>query len=702
MSHPLNTLFCPRSVAIIGAGEKQGSLGRTLVANMQTAGFQGKIYPVNPRYSSVLGLPCYSTVAEVPEIVDLAVIVTNAQVVKEVIQDCISAKVATAIVISSGFKEIGEEGKKREEEILALASQAGLRILGPNCLGCINPHIGLNATFAAGMASKGRVAFISQSGALCTAVLDWSLQNGLGFSAFVSLGSMSDIGWGDLIEYLGEDPHTQAILMYMETIGDSEKFLRAVRKVAIEKPLIVIKAGRTQAAVQAAVSHTGSLAGSDDVFSAAMAQMGILRVHTIKQLFDLAMCLGHQPLPQGPHLSIVTNAGGPAVLSTDAAVLHGALLTELQPHIRDSLNEFLPSAWSHGNPIDLLGDADAMRYDKAIKVAIEDPQADGLLVILTPQDMTEAKATAEALIKYSQNSEKPILASWMGGASVEDGRRLLREAGIPCFAYPDAAASTFAALWKHNHRLHLLEEEYHKAKFALPSAVKEMIGDRLAEFKRHGHTLLSEAESKKVLMAYGIPAAVNILAETEEEAEAAAREIGYPVVMKVHSVVIVHKSDIGGVKLNLQDAAAVKKAFREIKETVIAKLGEEDFEGVGLQPMIQWRGIEVIFGAHVDPQWGPVILFGTGGEYVEVLRDRVLGLPPLTTSFARQMIEQTKIYPILAGARGRAPINMEMLIKMLVRFAQMVVEQPLIQECDINPLMIAREGMIALDARFIL
>lgn len=700
--HPLHTLFSPRSVAIVGAGEKVGSLGRTLVVNMQAAGYQGDIYPVNPKYETVLGLTCYPSVAAIEKPVDLVVIVTNASVVKNVIADAIEAKVPTAIIISAGFKEIGEEGLKREQEVLELASKAGMRILGPNCLGCMNPHTGLNATFAAGIAEKGRVAFISQSGALCTAVLDWSLRHQVGFSAFVSLGSMSDIGWGDLIEYLGDDPHTHAILMYMETIGDAVNFLKAAKEVVHKKPLIVIKAGRTEAAAKAAASHTGSLAGSDDVFTAAMQQLGILRVDGIRDVFDLAMALGHQPLPQGGHLSIVTNAGGPAVLATDALVIAGGKLTEIQPRIHKALNEMLPPAWSHGNPIDVLGDADAVRYDKAIQLAMEDPNADGLLVILTPQDMTEATKTAETLVKHAQSHEKPLLTSWMGGSSVEEGKDILHKAGIPCFAYPDDAAHAFATLWRYKHGIDQVEHDKRHTKPVLPSGVKEEIGHRLAEYKKQGHTILSETESKRILVAYGIPTAANILAENEEDAVSAAREIGFPVVLKLHSSTITHKTDVGGVKLNLQDADAVKRAYQDIQRTVVQKAGQAAFEGVAVQPMVQIKGTEVIFGSHVDPQWGPVILFGAGGELVEVYKDRSLGLPPLSRSFARQMMEETKIYHVLMGARGRKPVNIEKLIDLFVKFAQMIAEQPLIQECDINPLLVSHEGIIALDARIVL
>jgi acetyltransferase len=697
----LKTLLEPKSVAIIGAGEREGSLGRTLMANMVAAKFQGKIFPINPKYDKILGVPAFASILDVPESVDLAVIATPAATVPALVRDCARKNIPTTIVISAGFKEVGEEGQKLEEEVVAIAKEANMRILGPNCLGCMNPHVGLNATFAAGCALRGNIAFISQSGALCTAVLDWSLERGLGFSAFVSIGSMSDIEWGDLIDYLGKDPKTDAIIMYMETIGNSKKFLEAASKVALRKPLCVIKAGKTQAAAKAAASHTGSLAGSDDVFSFAMRQTGVMRLDTIDELFEVALFLAKQPLPKGENLTIVTNAGGPGVLAVDAAVQSGANLTKLSAKAIESLNKVLPASWSHGNPIDVLGDADAKRYVEAIAMSIAEPETDGLLVILTPQDMTDPTGTAKALVDRMKDFNKPLLASWMGGKSVTEGKEILKKAGIPCLDYPDNAAHGFGLLAAHQtyvknlSKVGLQEEK-------LPAAIQAELQKQIQAAIRSNTKILSESASKELIHAAGIPVVRNLLATSPKDAVEAAEKIGYPVVLKLHSSTITHKTDVGGVKLNILDAAGVLKAYQEIENAVTLAAGKAAFEGVAVQKMVKWKGVEVILGSSIDPQWGPVILFGAGGELVEVYKDRTLGLPPLTHGFAMQMIEETKIYHVLKGARGRTPVDVEALANLLVRFSLFIQALPDIAECDINPLLATPEGFIALDARIVL
>jgi len=697
----LKTLLEPKSVAIIGAGEREGSLGRTLVVNMLGAGFKGKLYPINPKYEKILGVQAYPSILDVPGEVDLAVIATPAATVPALVRDCGQKKIPSTIVISAGFKEIGVEGQKLENEIIAIAKETGMRILGPNCLGCMNAHVGLNATFAAGCALKGNIAFISQSGALCTAVLDWSLERELGFSAFVSLGSMSDIEWGDLIEYLGKDAKTAAVIMYMETIGNSEKFIKAVTNVAFHKPLCVIKAGRTQAAAKAAASHTGSLAGSDDVFTAAMRQKGVMRVDTIDELFEMALCIGKQPMPKGPNLTIVTNAGGPGVLATDAAVLSGAELTELPQSAIDALSKVLPPSWSHGNPIDVLGDADAKRYIEAIAKALDEPTTDGVLVILTPQDMTDSTGTAKALVERAKEFKKPILTSWMGGKTVFEGREILKKAGMPNFVYPDNAAHAFGLLSSHHKHLKHLEKMGNQRP-TLPPQIKAELERQMQSALKSGTKILSESASKELLHAAGLPVARNLLAYSSKEAVVVADKIGYPVVLKLHSSTVTHKSDVGGVKLNLNDAHDVAKAYEEIQSSVIKIAGKEAFEGVAVQPMVRMKGVEVILGSSLDTQWGPVILFGAGGILVEVYKDRSLGLPPLSHGYAQEMIEETKIYHVLEGARGRKPVNIDQLADLLVRFSLFIEALPVIAECDINPLLASDEGFIALDARIVL
>lgn len=702
--HPLHSFFCPESVAIIGAKEQVGSVGRTLLVNMM-ASFKGKIYPVNPKYPQVLGLTAYPRVQDIPEKVDLVVIVTPSALIPDLIDDCVAAKVKAVIIISAGFKETGTEGLLLEQEVLKRAKVGGIRIVGPNCLGLMNPGVGLNATFAANMALEGQIAFISQSGALCTAVLDWSLKEKVGFSAFVSIGSMADIQWGDLIDYFGNDPKTRSILIYMETVGDARTFLSAARATTFTKPIILIKPGRTEAAAKAAASHTGSLAGADDVFDAAIRRGGLLRVDSIDDLFNMADVLGRQPAPQGPGLAIVTNAGGPAVLATDAALMYGAQMAELKAETMEKLNAFLPSAWSHNNPVDILGDAGADKYAKSVEIVSQDSHVDGILIILTPQDMTDSTGTAEALKAAKGKFEKPVLASWMGASYVEKGVEILNHAGIPTFSYPDSAAKTFALMWMQSERNKLLYETptlVDKPEEASIGKAKE-IETYLETLKKENRTLLTEAESKNILSAYGIPVVQTVIAESIEKAVEAAEKMGYPVVLKLHSETITHKSDVGGVKLNIRDQAGVTTSYKEIEESVGKLVGKEHFQGVTVQQMVRAvDGYEIIIGSIVDPQFGPVVLFGTGGQLVEVFKDRAIGIPPFTTTLARKLMESTKIYEALHGVRGKKPVDLQRLEEILIRFSRMIVEQPRILECDINPLIVSPDQIIALDARFVL
>ncbi|WP_298980826.1 acetate--CoA ligase alpha subunit [Caldilinea sp.] len=702
--HPLDAIFKPRNVAVIGATEKEGSVGRTLLWNLIKNPFGGTVFPVNPNRTNVLGIRAYPSIKDVPDQVDLAVIVTPAPTVPGVIAECVEAGVKGAIIISAGFKETGEEGAKLEQQILEIARNAQMRIIGPNCLGVMSPLTGINATFAKGMALPGSVGFISQSGALCTSVLDWSLEENVGFSAFVSIGSMLDVDWADLIYYLGDDPRTKAIVMYMETIGDARRFLSAAREVALAKPIIVIKAGRTAAAAKAAASHTGSLAGSDDVLDAAFRRVGVLRVDRIADIFYMAEVLSKQPRAQGPNLTIVTNAGGPGVLATDALILGGGKLTELSEQTLAELNSFLPPAWSHGNPIDILGDASPERYAKALEVAAKDKQADGLLVILTPQDMTDPTRTAEEVRKVAPTlGNKPLLASWMGGADVAAGISILNRASIPTFPYPDTAAQVFNYMWRYSYNLKGI---YETPSLPVASEAEAMHRNRarrlIDQVREKGRTILTEFESKQIFAAYGIPTVETRLALTVDEAVKEAQAIGYPVVLKLNSETITHKSDVKGVQLNLQNEEAVRRAFEEIRTAVTARHGAQHFQGVTVQPMVKLDGYELIIGSSIDPQFGPVLLFGTGGVLVEVYRDRALGLPPLNTTLARRMMEQTKIWEALQGVRGRKPVDTEALARLLVRFSQLVVEQRWIKEIDINPLLASPEQIVALDARIVL
>ena len=702
----LDAIFSPNNVAVIGATETLGSVGRTIVWNLISSPFGGAVFPVNPKRPSVLGIKAYPSVAALPEPVDLAVIVTPAPTVPGIISECVDAGVKGAIVISAGFKEIGPAGAELERQIMEHAKRGHMRIIGPNCLGVMNPQNGLNATFASAMARLGTVGFISQSGALLTAILDWSLHENVGFSHFVSIGSMMDVGWGDLIYYLGDDPRTESIVIYMETIGDARAFISAAREVSSTKPIIVIKPGRTEGAAKAAASHTGSLTGSDEVLDVAFRRCGVLRVNSIAELFYTAEVLSKQPKPAGNRLTILTNAGGPGVLATDALITSGGELAALSDQTMQEFNGLLPAAWSHNNPADILGDASPERYAKALEIAARDPNSDGMLVILTPQAMTDPTATAEQLKPYSKSFAKPVLASWMGGEDIEEGVRVLNRASIPTFPYPDTAARMFvymanySLILKRLYETPMLSDGSHLIDKARATQILEHV-------RQSGRTILTEYESKQLLSAYGIPTVDTRIATTPQEAVQAAEAIGYPVVLKIHSETITHKTDVGGVQLNLGNAQAVKDAYQSIESSVksiageFSATGQRHFLGVTVQPMKQVEGYELILGSSVDPQFGPVLLFGLGGQLVEVFKDRALGLPPLTTPLARRMMERTKIYTALKGVRGRRPVNLAELEELMVRFSQLIAEQPMIEELDINPLIASSDTLLALDARVV-
>jgi acetyltransferase len=720
--NPLDAIFTPQTVAVIGASETPGSVGRTLLWNLITNPFGGTVFPVNPKRHSVLGIKAYRKISDIPEDIDLAVIATPAPTVPGIIAECVDVGVKSAIIISAGFKEAGAAGEALERDIMEKARRGNIRIIGPNCLGVMSPLTGLNATFASAMARPGNVGFISQSGALCTAILDWSFQENVGFSAFMSIGSMLDVGWGDLIYYLGDDPHTKSIVIYMESIGDARSFISAAREVALTKPIIVIKAGRTEAAAKAAASHTGTLAGSDAVLDAAFRRCGVLRVNSISDLFDMAEVLAKQPRPKGPRLTILTNAGGPGVLATDALISAGGELASISSEAIASLNEILPTHWSHSNPIDILGDADPQRYTQALEIAVNDPNSDGLLVILTPQAMTDPTQTAEKLKAYAQIPGKPILASWMGGAEVTAGETILNGQHIPTYRYPDTAARIFSYMWQSSYNLRGIYETPVLTPACPNSGTQNcnLVDNIIQSAHQAGRTILTEFESKQILAAYGIPVVATCIAQSEEQAVKCAESIGYPVVVKLYSHTITHKTDVGGVQLNIRDADAVRQAYRSIESSVREKietdphyseLGKHNsppFLGVTVQPMVKTDGYELIIGSSLDPQFGPVLLFGAGGQLVEVFHDRAIALPPLNTTLARRMMEQTKIYKALKGVRGRESIDMAALEQLMVAFSQLVVEQPWIKEIDINPLLAVPPttlnpgGLIALDARVVL
>ncbi|HEY1807566.1 MAG TPA: bifunctional acetate--CoA ligase family protein/GNAT family N-acetyltransferase [Acidobacteriaceae bacterium] len=697
----LETIFTPKSVAVIGASERPGSVGCTVLTNLTGNIFGGPVWPVNPKRPTVLGLPAYKSIAELPGVPDLIVVTTPAAMVPGIIQEAVTAGVPSAIVISAGFKEVGESGKELERQIAATI-KGRLRLIGPNCLGIMNPVGGLNATFAKAMVPAGRLAFISQSGALGTAILDWCIRERVGLSGFVSAGSMLDVTFGELIDHYGRDPNTDSIVIYSESIGDARSFLSAAREVALNKPILIIKAGRTAAAAKAAASHTGSLTGSDDVLDAAFERAGVLRVNSISEMFYVAEVLAKQPRPKGPSLTILTNAGGPGVLATDALISAGGELTEISSETVTTYNTFLPDAWSHNNPVDILGDAEAERYAQALEIASKDPNTDGMLVILTPQGMTDPTEIAKKLAPYADGTGKPVIASWMGGDEVVEGETILKRAGIPVFPYPDAAAQAFVATWKHTSHLRDLYETPSVRSGSVLDTNRLLATTIVERVRAKRRTILTEFESKQLLAAYGIPTVRTEMARTSEEAVRRAVEMGYPVVLKLHSETITHKTDVGGVKLNLRTANEVAAAFAEIRASVTAKCGAEHFLGVTVQPFAKLDGYELIIGSSIDPQLGPVLLFGTGGQLVEVYKDRALALPPLTGTLARHQMEKTKIYKALKGVRGRKPVDLNALETLVVRFSELVVEQRWIREIDINPLLASPDGLIALDARVVL
>jgi acetyltransferase len=700
---PLDVFVRPRNVALIGATEAPGSVGRTLLSNLLGNAFGGRVFPINPKREAVLGQRAYPRLADLPAAIDLAVIATPAATVPGLIDECLAAKVAGAIIISAGFKEIGPAGVVLETEIQKRLVGSKLRVLGPNCLGVISPLSGLNATFASSTVRPGRVGFISQSGALLTAILDWAIDENVGFSHVVSTGSMLDVGWGDLIDFLGDDPQTSSILIYMESIGNAKRFFSAAREVSLQKPIVVIKAGRSEAAAKAAASHTGALTGGDEALEALFRRAGVLRVRQISELFHMAEVLAKQPRPKGPRLAIVTNAGGPAVLATDTLIECGGQLAELSAGTIDALSAVLPAHWSHANPVDVLGDASPERFAKGVEIVTADPQCDGVLAILAPQAIADPAVTAERLNAVRRPHDKPLLASWMGGIQVVAGMRLLNQASIPTFSYPDSAARTFYYMWLHSYLL--------KGLYETPTLAghDDQDGDGVREVAKlirqtvaAGRTLLTEVESKALLSAYDIPVVETFIATSPDEAVAHARRIGYPVVLKLYSRTIGHKTDVGGVKLNLTGDEAVRRAFAEIATAVERRAGAGSFAGVSVQPMISGDGYELIVGSSIDPQLGPVLLFGSGGQLVEVYQDRSLGLPPLTSTLARRMMERTRIYRALSGVRGRRPADLAALEELLVRFSQLVIEHPRIREIDINPLLAGPDRIVALDARVVL
>lgn len=692
----LDYFFHPKNVVLVGASESEGSVGKAITLNLLKFKDTRPCFLVNPKRDEIFGHKVHKSIQQLPEAIDLAIVATPAKTVLEVIKQLGEKKVKACIIISAGFKELGDQGQKLEEDVILKAKDYNMRIIGPNCLGIMNPLTDLNATFAASMAKKGRLAFISQSGAMCTAVLDYSDKHDIGFSGFVSIGSMADVEFHDLITYFGNDTNTSGILLYMETVGDTKKFLKAAKQTSIKKPIIILKAGKTEEAQKAAASHTGSLAGSDAIFDAAIEEMGALRARHIADLFNYAQVLDYQPLPQGNKVTLLTNAGGPGVLATDALVLTGGQLAILSQEAIATLNTLLPESWSHANPIDLLGDAGAKRYEDALKIVAKQKDSDGIIVILSPQDMTDPLGTAKAIIECKKLTDKPIYASFMGAAFIEEGLSLLKKYKIPNFIYPDMACETFSMLAANRLFTQQLKEKSTQ-EFLSSDDIKK-IKDYLETIKKDKRTLLTEIEAKHLLCLAKIPTTPMKIAKTEQEAVCFALEMGFPIVLKLHSHTITHKSDVGGVKLNLKTTDEIKQAFNDIK----SKINKQDFDGVSVQPMIVQKGFELILGSSKDRQFGSVMLAGLGGELVEVFKDTSLALPPLSVKDAKKLMQKTKIYTALCGYRGKDPVMLDKLYETIATFSELISKVDQIQESDINPLCVSSHQIIALDARFVI
>lgn len=697
----LDRIFNPRAVAVIGASEKQGSIGSAIMENLIHGGFQGTILPVNPRYSAIHGLKTYPSILHVDGSVDLSIIATQIATTPSVVRECARAGVGGAIVISAGGRETGQQGRAIEQKIGEEAARGGVRVIGPNCLGIICPGRNLNASFAVHRPQKGPLAFISQSSAICSAILDLSPQEGFGFSYFVSIGSMVDVDFGDLIDYVGTDPEVSSILLYIESLSNFRKFMSAARAVARLKPIAVLKSGRSPAGTRAAASHTGAMAGEDAVYDAAFRRAGIVRVDTIGELFDCAQLMAKQARPSGPRLAVITNAEGPGVMAADALSRYGLEPAALQPETVEKLHAVLPPHWSKGNPIDILGDAPPDRYAKVLEICVSAKELDAVLVILTPQAMTGPAAVAEGLAQISKKGRFPVFAAWMGGPSVARGREILSQAGVAIYDTPEQAIRAFMYMYEYSRNLEMLQEIPPRRSGALRcdrGRARALIEEKL----RLETPVLTEIESKSLLTAYGIPVNRTEAASSEGEAVRLAREMGYPLVMKILSPDILHKTEANGIQLDLRSEAEVSGAYEKIVRGAQAYNPKAHILGVTLQPMILRTDYEILLGAKKDEHFGPVILFGMGGTFTELVRDSAIGLPPLNAVLARRLVEGTRVHKLLRGFRNRPPANMELLEDMILRLSQLVVDSPEIAELDMNPIIVSDGKPNVVDARVLL
>lgn len=700
MKPQLDKIFRPGSIAVVGASNKEGSVGYSLMKNLLSGGFDGKIFPVNLKHKEIHKIPCFNSVRQIAESVDLAVIATPALTVPEVLKECGETGIRGAVILSAGFKEAGKQGEELYQQILTVARKYKIRIIGPNCVGFINPSLGINASFLSRMALPGKIALISQSGALCASILDWAVDQNVGFSNFVSVGSMIDVDLADLIDYFGMDNQTSCILIYMESLTNARKFMSAARAFARYKPVIVLKAGKSSEGAKAALSHTGSLAGNDTVFDAAFQRAGIIRVETIAQLFDCAQALAMQPRPAGNRLAIVTNAGGPGVLATDYLIEKQCKIAVLSNSTFQKLDELLPAHWSRNNPVDVLGDANAATYKEAVRLCLEDENTDAVLAIFTTQGVTDPTEVANVLAAAKIQGSKTIFACWMGEQDVQPGRDLLELASIPNYRYPESAVDVFSKMYHYAGNLEMLQETPPSAPTHF-QVEKEKATGLINAVLQEGRFQLLEPEAKQLLQLYGIPVVPNQVVNAPAKAAKAGSAIGFPVVMKIVSPDILHKTEVEGVRLNINSEEEAKQAFSTMIQKVKALRPTARVKGVLIEKMIDKR-YELLIGANKDPIFGPVIVFGMGGVTVELLKDTNLGLPPLNMALAMRIIEKTKAYQLVNGFRGLPKADVEALQFLLVKFSYLLMDFPEIKEIDINPFSVDETGGFALDARVVL
>ncbi len=695
----IHRFFHPKIIAVIGASDRANSVGHSIFKNIKDSPFEGEVYPVNNRAKTVMDRRAYASISDIKKHVDLAIIATPAPTVPELVEECGRAGVAGVVIISSGFKEAGSEGQKMFSRIIANAKKHNIKILGPNCLGFINPRISLNASFAPEIPKSGNIAFVSQSGALCDTFLDWSLGDNVGFSYFVSVGSMADIGFDELIDYFDTDPSVTSILMYMESINDARRFMSSARAFSRNKPIVCLKAGLGEAGARAVASHTGAISGDNKVFEAAFERAGIIRAETVSELFNYAKTFNRLKLPRGNRLAIVTNAGGAAVVSTDFLTAHGGRLAQLSSDTIAKLDVIMPPAWSHNNPIDILGDGQPRHYQAAVKACLQDSNVDGVMVILTPQAVTRDGATAAAIAALPEINSKPVFASFMGARRVKDGVDILLEAGIPVYRTPEKAIACFLGINEWQHNLSDIEQtpETVPEGFTPDKNTAQKLIDRVI---RENQSTIAGAAAARLLSCYGLPANPSYLVNNPNQAAAVARKLGFPVAMKLQATGLLHKTELGGVRLGIRSANSARLAYSQIIAQAKESLSRESIEGITVEKMVS-KKFELIMGGKRDPIFGPVIVFGMGGIAVEVFNDVAIGLPPLNMALAKNLMERTRIYTLLKGYRNQPGVDINELQFFLYKFSYLLADLPQIKEIDINPIAADIDGMVIVDAKIV-